>query len=505
VYTHRIVGLDDAGYITRGDLNSSDDPLPIPSGDVIGRAVLVAPGFGWVLTGLPWLMLGGVVVFLLSLLGRLDPAWRWVVRISGWTLVVALVALWLRPWINLSMLSFAPADDGGVLMHVVNTGLFPLDADGSRLLSGQDAVLHVTEQNSHGYYTLSPAPALDLWQRILVMLVCLTPFALSFLVQPQPAAAAAGAAGMTAEDEQQGRRRRLLLVGLLVLTVVATVALVNRTLSYASFSAVITNTTDTARTKNWATCAAAETSTANGVAPYLVWAAGTTATTSANQADLSGNSRTGRYTSAATINTTNYGCQRDTPKAVVLFNGDKCLYTHQNYQTSNYTPDVFSLEAWFRTSTKSNGKVIGFGNARNTASDSTYDRHIYIDPDGRVVFGVYTGGAVQTVTTNDGKDYADGNFHHVVATLSTAGEFIYVDGKAGTSKTGITAAEDQHGYWKVGCGTLSGWQKGATGASGSTTQDYSGPSYFTGWIQYAAVYSTALSAAQAKEHFEAGR
>jgi signal peptidase I len=511
VYAHRIVEVTgDGSFITKGDLNGVTDPWVVPPADVIGRAVWIAPGLGWVLRGLPWLALGFALVWGLSLIRRPTRIWRWVIRISGWTLVVALVAAWLRPWVSLNMLGFVPADDQGVLMHVVNTGLFPVDAIGARLVSGQDAIVHVIEQDASGRFSLVPAPALSLWHRLVLLAVCLIPLAASFVVRPEEdelatsgaaAGTAAGAGAMTGKAD----RRRTLLIGAIVVTVVLAVAAVNQTLAYGAFAASIRNTIATTGTNSWFTCARAETSTANGVTPYLVWAASTTATTSTNQTDLSGNTRTGRYTTAATINTTNYGCQRDTPKAAVLFNGDKCLYTYQNYQASNYTPDVFSLEAWFRTSTKSNGKVIGFGNSRNSASDSTYDRHVYIDPDGRVVFGVYTGGAVQTVTTNDGKDYADGNFHHVVATLSTAGEFIYVDGKAGTSKTGVTAAEDQHGYWKVGCGALSGWQKGATGASGSTTQDYNGPSYFTGWIQYAAVYSTALSEAQAKAHYYAGR
>ncbi|HQZ00304.1 MAG TPA: hypothetical protein PLQ63_09880, partial [Propionicimonas sp.] len=172
VYTHRIVAIGPDGITTKGDLNGAADPYPTKVGNVIGKAVLIAPGFGWVLRALPWLLLGGVVVWLLSIIGRREHVWRWVIRISGWTLVFALAAVWLRPWINLDMLGFTPADtDGGVLMHVVNTGLFPLDANGTRLLSGQDAVVHVTEQNAAGYYTMSPAPALDLWERILLLLV----------------------------------------------------------------------------------------------------------------------------------------------------------------------------------------------------------------------------------------------------------------------------------------------------------------------------------------------
>ncbi len=68
----------------------------------------------------------------------------------------------------------------------------------------------------------------------------------------------------------------------------------------------------------------------------------------------------------------------------------------------------------------------------------------------------------------------------------------------------VTSAEGVHGYWKVGCGNLANWQNAATAASGSTALDYTGPDYFTGQIQYAAVYTSVLTATQVREHYIAG-
>lgn len=45
---------------------------------------------------------------------------------------------------------------------------------------------------------------------------------------------------------------------------------------------------------------------------------------------------------------------------------------------------------------------------------------------------------------------------------------------------------------------MSAWVNGAGAA-------YSGPSYFTGQIQYAAVYTVALSPTQVLEHYQAGQ
>lgn len=494
VYTHRIVGIPEVGsYTTRGDLNGSDDPLPVAASDVIGKASWIAPGLGWLLRGLPWLVVGGVIVSLLSLIGSMERPWRWVLRISGWTLVFALVAVWLRPWINLEMLGFVPADrGGGVMMHVVNTGLFPLDANGTRLVSGQDTVLHVTEQNSAGRFTLTPGPALNLWERILLTLFCLIPLAASFLVRKEQIPAPA------TEPAAAHPRRRKVLIGAVVVAVVVSVATVNQTIAYGSYAARIQNSTSTAGSRTFFNCRNAI-SSLGAASTYAAWAAGTARATNADEPDLSGNTsqRTGRFTTAAVVSTS-IGCLRDTPARSITFAGDKCLYVNNNYASSGYHPNTFSIEAWFRTGTKSNGKIIGFGNIRNAATDTTYDRHIYIDKDGRVVFGVYPN-EVKIVSTPAGKDFADNNWHHAIATLSSAGQYLYVDGALVGSNPAVTSAEALHGYWKVGCGNLTSWRN-----AGSTSNDDNGPAFFTGQIQYAAVYSVALTATQVLEHYLAG-
>lgn len=134
---------------------------------------------------------------------------------------------------------------------------------------------------------------------------------------------------------------------------------------------------------------------------------------------------------------------------------------------------------------------------RNTSSDNTYDRHIYLDKAGRIVFGVYYN-EQKIVATPVGPIYNDGNWHHVVGTYSTsAGMTLYVDGVAVATAPQPNINADT-GYWKVGCGTLSTW----TDAGGATTTEK--PAYFTGQIQYAAVYTTVLTAAQVQEHYLAG-
>lgn len=486
-YTHRVVAQAAERLTTKGDLNGSVDGWRVPTDDVIGSVVWSSKGLGWVLRALPWLLLGGVIVEVLARSRRDKPVWKPAVRLGGGSLVVALVSLWLRPWTNMQLLGYRPADSReGVLMHVVNTGLFPMSAGPHRLSSGQDAVTQVTTTNASGHYVINPLPALEWWQQALVIVVCLVPLLAALLIRP------AAAAGETPDgDEQEARTSRrgvVLLVVIAALTALA-VALVNTLSSHGAFAASVQNSTDTSGTRTFFTCKQAE-SSPGAASVYAAFAlAGGSALT---ETDFSGNSRTGTYLVSPTT-TASTGCARDTPAVSTTFAGNQCLLIPGLVNN----PNTFSLEAWFRTTTTSNGKIIGLGSVLNGPADVTYDRHLYLDNAGRVVFGVYPN-AVKTLSTAAGKSYADGAWHHTVAVLSPAGMQLYVDGALASSTTAVTTGQSYSGYWKVGCGNLAGWANGdGTG--------YNGPSYFTGSIQYAAVYTTALTAAQVSSHYDAGR
>ena len=60
-------------------------------------------------------------------------------------------------------------------------------------------------------------------------------------------------------------------------------------------------------------------------------------------------------------------------------------------------PTVYSEEAWFKTTTNRGGKIIGFG-CSQTGTSGCYDRHVYMQDDGQLVFGVWTG-YTNTITT----------------------------------------------------------------------------------------------------------
>jgi hypothetical protein len=157
---------------------------------------------------------------------------------------------------------------------------------------------------------------------------------------------------------------------------------------------------------------------------------------------------------------------------------------------------VFTLEAWFSTTSPANGKIVGFSNAHGVLG-LLYDRHIYLDPAGRLVFGVNSSG-VKIVASPAGTSFADGAWHHAVATLSPGGMRLYADGALVAANPSVTAGQSYSGYWQIGCGPLGGW------VTGSGSAYLLPPSVFNGLIQYAAVYSTALTAAQVTEHYLAG-
>jgi hypothetical protein len=121
---------------------------------------------------------------------------------------------------------------------------------------------------------------------------------------------------------------------------------------------------------------------------------------------------------------------------------------------------------------------VGFGNSQ-TGLSSEYDRHIYMDNSGHLIFGVYPNGPVTIQST---RTYNDGAWHQVVATLSSAGMFLYVDGVQVASNSAVTSAQNFSGWWRLGYNNLNGWPS-------KPTSDY-----FVGNLADVAIFPSALSA-----------
>ena len=152
-------------------------------------------------------------------------------------------------------------------------------------------------------------------------------------------------------------------------------------------------------------------------------------------------------------------------------------------RTPGLTPNTFSVEAWFQTTTTAGGRLIGFSST--TAGESpNFDRHVYMSPSGQLYFGVYTG---QLRTVNSAARYNDGAWHHVVASMSPAGMALYVDGVLVGSRADTKAGEPYTGYWRIG---------------GDNTWD--GARYFAGQVDEVALYRKALSPDVITNHQQLG-
>ncbi len=263
----------------------------------------------------------------------------------------------------------------------------------------------------------------------------------------------------------------------------------------AAFTASTTNSADTWSVPNWS-----YTTEVNALGPYLYWKLDETGTAT-TAADSSGNSRTGTYnpSGGATDFTrlADGALVTDTPDRAVQLGANACINTTST--TAINAPQVFTVIAWFKApaSYTNGGKLIGFerpqtGTAAPTAG--AYDRHIYMDGNGRIWFGVYNGA---DVTLSSGTGLNDNQWHMAVGTQSASGMRLYIDG-AQVGSNANTVAETQTGWWRAGCGNLSGWGNewgGANnpGTNSATTQNR----VFAASLDEIAVFSgTALTAQQ---------
>ncbi len=164
-----------------------------------------------------------------------------------------------------------------------------------------------------------------------------------------------------------------------------------------------------------------------------------------------------------------------------------------------YGPTTYSIETWFNTTSTTGGVLVGYGNGRprsdngNDVNSSSYDRLVYMENGtGRIRYGVYNG-AVRTLRT--GSAYNDGQWHHLVATQSSQGMRLYIDGvEVGRNST--TDAQQYYGSWRVGGSNLNGWPD--NGGNSAASQ------YYDGLLDETAIYSQALTQAQAIDHFNTG-
>ena len=203
----------------------------------------------------------------------------------------------------------------------------------------------------------------------------------------------------------------------------------------------------------------------------------------ANDASTAGNN--GTVQNSATLSTDRY----NQANSAYTFNGST-QYISTATASAAPGPQNFSISVWFKTSS-AGGMLVGYGSSQ-TGPSAMYDRHIYMTNAGQIYYGIYPG-SVQTIST--ATSYADGNWHHAVATTSTtAGSYLFVDGAVVAADITMTTSQNYgaNGYWRVGYDNLAAWTNAPTNP------------YFSGSLDDVAVYNTALTASQVYTLYGAG-
>ncbi len=166
-------------------------------------------------------------------------------------------------------------------------------------------------------------------------------------------------------------------------------------------------------------------------------------------------------------------------------------------------PDTYSVEAWFRSTTRTGGRIFGFNSPTSTTSNA--NRVLYMMNSGQLIYSIVTSdGSTCHYGTTYGHNgtcyiwsrqaYNDGTWHHVVIEQSpTAGMTMFVDGVQ------IARTTDPSGKSpKAASGT---WQLGVASVKGAAQNPSSGT--FNGSVDEFAVYPGLLSAAQVNKHWRA--
>jgi hypothetical protein len=155
------------------------------------------------------------------------------------------------------------------------------------------------------------------------------------------------------------------------------------------------------------------------------------------------------------------------------FNGiDNYMYTNNLY----CSPDTFTIALWFKSET--GGKLIGFDEQRFNQPSMGYDRHIYMDKNGILYYGVEDN---TKYTIKSTKSYLDNQWHHLAASLSPDGMKLFIDGLLVAENYLPSKGKPINGYWKLAQGELDGWPG---------EPDFQ---YYKGNIDDVAIYNQALN------------
>ncbi len=134
---------------------------------------------------------------------------------------------------------------------------------------------------------------------------------------------------------------------------------------------------------------------------------------------------------------------------------------------------------------------MGFSSDQYAAS-TFKDRHLYVNKDGQLAFGVQGSSGFRFVV-NSAQRVDDGKWHHAVGTFTSRNQVLYLDGARAASRTDNTTPRSYDGYWRAGRESLDPWA--------GQPSDYA----FRGDIDSIRVYDHVLSDSMIAAHYAAGR
>ncbi len=213
-------------------------------------------------------------------------------------------------------------------------------------------------------------------------------------------------------------------------------------------------------------------------APSLYWRLNELSQTTV--ADASGHNRTGTYRNGLSYGVA--GALTDGSTAVVSPGTSGVAYSNQQQAA----PTTYSIEAWIKTASNEGGKILGYEDAQ-TGWGTNYDRQLYMTNNGRIAYGILSGGAQQTITS--AASYNNDQWHHVVATQGATGMNLYVDGVSLGNNPTVTP-DAYSGYWRLGGGNLTGWPNEPSASA------------LTATVDEVAVYPTELTAVRVAAHHD---
>jgi hypothetical protein len=190
-------------------------------------------------------------------------------------------------------------------------------------------------------------------------------------------------------------------------------------------------------------------------------------------ADVSGNANTGHVEGTVTVGATGPTTLGGYAISTTGATGSDV------YTTNTFTnPAQFSVSGWFKTS--STGSLMGATNVQTDTTPAAWDRVLFIDAAGDLVFGTNSAlyESISPTALNNGA------WHFVVASYGPAGEELFVDGALVASNSLGTSGQNYAYYWHLNYAYTTSWP--------NSPGNYN----FNGSLAQVALYGTQLSAAQ---------